>query len=385
VVHATQAAEDDVEASVIQTLPIVVLRNFALKPARGDLWNVLAEWGAGLIENKIAHVIVIGEGSVTTKTLTGALPSKPLNSVVLSDADDSNSLEFVREKLSTADKPMELSERDKENIAKLGGRMVDLELLVYKARSGQTITHGVDDIVRRNVVELRKAAFGDDSEDAKHLPWTRAQAWKIVKELAQKPETPYAKLLLDFPFKGAEGSLKALEEHGLISIQYIDGRASKVRPGKPVFRQAFASLVNGAYWVASVADTLKMTFSARRRRSSTTRPPRPSSRHSFRHSRTSWPSCARLSRTAASSVSARARGGASPRAARSTSARSTSLRRWTRPWASSWLPTRILPSRRRCLWRRSKGVYDLDAMCLYARSEGVRDDDCAYLHLARTD
>jgi hypothetical protein len=243
--RADGAAEDDVEASVIKTLPIVVLRNFALKPARGDVWTVLAEWGASLVENKIAHVIVIGEGSVTTKTLTQALPSKPLNSISLSDADDRNSLEFVREKLSTPDAPFELSAADKENIAKLGGRMVDLELLVYKARSGQTITHAVDDIVRRNVVELRKAAFGDDSEDAKHLPWTRAQAWKIVSELAKKPETQYAKLLLDFPFKGQEAALKALEEHDLIAVQYIDGRASMVRPGKPVFRQAFAALVNG--------------------------------------------------------------------------------------------------------------------------------------------
>jgi len=252
---ATDAAnEDDVEASTISTLPIVVLSNFALKPARGELWNVLAEWGAGLIENKIAHVIVIGEGSVTTKTLTQALPSKPLNSVVLSDADDRNSLEFVREKLSAPDAPMELTERDKANIAKLGGRMVDLELLVYKARSGQTITHAVDDIVRRNVVELRKAAFGDDSEDAKHLPWTRAQAWKIVTELAKKPETSYAKLLLDFPFKGNEAALKALEEHDLISVQYVDGRASKVRPGKPVFRQAFAALVEGEYAKRSEAE-----------------------------------------------------------------------------------------------------------------------------------
>ena len=55
----------------------------------------------------------------------------------------------------------------------------------------------------------------------------------------------YAKLLQDFPFKGAEQSLKALEEHELISVSYVEGRASKVRSGKPVFRYAFEGLVNG--------------------------------------------------------------------------------------------------------------------------------------------
>jgi hypothetical protein len=55
--------------------------------------------------------------------------------------------------------------------------------------------------------------------------------------------------LQDFPFKGAEQSLKALEEHDLISISYHDGRASMVRPGKPVFRYAFKALVEGE-WVS---------------------------------------------------------------------------------------------------------------------------------------
>jgi len=60
--------------------------------------------------------------------------------------------------------------------------------LVYKVRTGSTIKEAVDDIVLRNVVELRKSAFGDDVEDAKNLPWTRAQAWKVVSELAKKGE-----------------------------------------------------------------------------------------------------------------------------------------------------------------------------------------------------
>lgn len=52
-------------------------------------------------------------------------------------------------------------------------------------------------------------------------------------------------MLQEFPFKGAEQSLKALEEHELVSVSYIDGRASMVKPGKPVFRYVFQALVNG--------------------------------------------------------------------------------------------------------------------------------------------
>lgn len=182
----------DADSEHIKSLPIVVLKNFATKSAKGDAWNVIAEWGASLIENRIAHVIVITEGPTATKALVRAQPAKPLNSVALADADEANSLVYVQDKLgpskgdaSSLGQGGALSIEDRGYIAKLGGRMVDLETLVYKVRTGSTVKDAVQDIVLRNTIELRKAAFGDDAEDAKNLPWTRPQAWKVVSELAK--------------------------------------------------------------------------------------------------------------------------------------------------------------------------------------------------------
>lgn len=53
----------------------------------------------------------------------------------------------------------------------------------------------VEDIVRRGVSELRKNAFGDDMEDAKALPWTREQAWAVLRALSSANEV---RLLLEF-------------------------------------------------------------------------------------------------------------------------------------------------------------------------------------------
>jgi len=190
IVPAEKIRPLDEDSEAIKTLPIVVLKNFAQKSARGDLWTVLSEWGAGLVENKVAHVIVVTEGATATKALTKALPSKPLNTVSLADADEPNSLLYVKTKLAGVGEQYRetLSQEDRTQVSKLGGRMVDLETLVYKVRMGSSIPDAVDDIVVRTVVELRKLAFGDDSEDAKTLPWTRAQAWKMVSELAKGKE-----------------------------------------------------------------------------------------------------------------------------------------------------------------------------------------------------
>ncbi len=135
-----------------------------------------------------------------------------------------------------------------------------------------SVQESVNDIVSRNVVELRKQAFGDDVDDAKSLPWTRSQAWKVVQLLAKDGEvgdsshrtpsatraerthtaqTSYANLLQDFPFKGQEAQLKALEEHDMIAVSYVDGRPANIRPGKPVFRYAFKNLVADPIFAAS--------------------------------------------------------------------------------------------------------------------------------------
>ena len=60
--------------------------------------------------------------------------------------------------------------------------------LIYKVRNGSSIEDAVEDIITRGVGELRKNAFGDDAEDAKDLPWTRTQAWGLMKQLAKEGE-----------------------------------------------------------------------------------------------------------------------------------------------------------------------------------------------------
>ena len=220
------AAETDKELEFIDSLPILVLDNFVQKAStKTELWNVLAEWGASLVENKIAHVIVVCDSSSVAKALTRAIPAKPLNAISLADADSENSMNYILNKLGVQRES--LSPTDTQLIGKVGGRMIDLELLVYKVRSGFTISEAVEDIIGRNVVELRKAAFGDDMEDSKALPWTRNQAWKIVSELAKKREvSSHAKLLrcMTDPFTDilcqpaarlpVQGSRSGLESHG---------------------------------------------------------------------------------------------------------------------------------------------------------------------------
>ncbi|KAJ6500400.1 RNA12 protein-domain-containing protein [Mycena sanguinolenta] len=240
------------ETEAVESLPIVVIKNFAARGSnRDDIYDVLAEWAASLVENQLAHVVVMSDNRENYKRLTKALPSKPLNTIALYDADASSALAFVKRKLKDADINLEYSREQVASVEKLGGRATDLESLIHKVRNGATVEDAVEDIIHREVSEVRKKAFGDDAEDAKNLHWSREQAWSLFKQLSKKLELPYHEVLLDFPFKGDEAPLRSMEHAELITIGTHNGRPSTIRPGKPVFRAVFERLVNDPIFQAT--------------------------------------------------------------------------------------------------------------------------------------
>ncbi|KAG8984608.1 mitochondrial escape protein 2, partial [Tulasnella sp. 427] len=230
----------------VNALPVVILSNFAAKNAgkKEDLLDVVAGWAASLVENKIAHVIVISDGRENMRRLAKALPSKPLLSISLGDADPATAMAFVRSKISALGPAQGLTPEDEAWIEKLGGRASDLDTLIHKVQNGLNVRDAVQTIVAQGVGELRKAAFGDDVDDAKDLPWKPEQAWSVLKALAKHDELSYAEVLLEFPFKGDEAALRAMEHAELISINATDGLPISIKPGKPIYRYVFQRLVN---------------------------------------------------------------------------------------------------------------------------------------------
>ena len=64
-------------------------------------------------------------------------------------------------------------------------------------RSGQPVEDAVEDIITRSLSEVRKNAFGEDSGDAKSLPWKREQAWAVMRRLASVDEVRGCVLFVD--------------------------------------------------------------------------------------------------------------------------------------------------------------------------------------------
>ncbi|KAF8208561.1 RNA12 protein-domain-containing protein, partial [Mycena galopus ATCC 62051] len=255
-IHATRlerirrgTVHDVMEA--VEALPIIVIRNFdAQKSNREEIYDVLAQWAASLVENQLAHVVVISHNRENTKRIGKALPWKPLNTIALYDADAASALALVKRKLEDVHINLEYTQEQVAFVERLGGRASDLESLIHKVRNGATVEDAVEDIIYREVNEVQTKAFGGDMEDAKNLLWSREQVWSVFRQLSQKSELPYHQVLLEFPFKGDEAPLRSMEHAELISIGTHNGRPSTIRPGKPVFRAVFERLVNDSIFRA---------------------------------------------------------------------------------------------------------------------------------------
>ncbi|KAG8903451.1 mitochondrial escape protein 2 [Tulasnella sp. 403] len=243
----TSASSPHLVDETINALPLVIIRNFEVKSAgkREDLLSVLADWVATLVEHRVAHVVVVSDNRENMRRLAKSLPTRPLLSIPLGDADTASALSFVRGKITAVGtQPSTLTVEDEMWVERLGGRASDLDTLIHKVRNGSSVKDAVQDIIVRGVAELRKTAFGDEVDDAKDLPWKPEQVWSVLKQLSQHDEISYAEVLLEFPFKGDEVALRGMEHAELITITTQDGLPVSIKPGKPVYRYVFQRLVN---------------------------------------------------------------------------------------------------------------------------------------------
>jgi hypothetical protein len=119
--------------------------------------------------------------------------------------------------------------------------------LIHKMRVGQKPAEAVEDIIRQGVSELRKRAFGEDADDASGLPWSREQAWAVLRAISRRDTIPYYETLMNAPFRGEEGPLRSMERAELITVDTQDGRPSTIRPGRPIYRHVFRRLANGIF------------------------------------------------------------------------------------------------------------------------------------------
>lgn len=234
-------------------IPVVIIDDYDVRDLRGtkqQLWDQLAQWASLLVENHIAHVVFITSTVTAIKPLSRALPKKTVDVIAIADASPATAVRFLRHQLHIDDK-QELPGLA-EAIYTLGGRATDLELFLQKLRAGLDPREAIDDLIDRAVVEVRKHAFGDETEEERKIAWTPVQFWAVAEMLAKSDMVTYDAVRYSSLFGGDEKPIQNMEAAELIQVIHKNGRPFFVRPSRPLYRAAFQRLLSDQKLAASM-------------------------------------------------------------------------------------------------------------------------------------
>ncbi|POV94254.1 hypothetical protein PSHT_16320, partial [Puccinia striiformis] len=174
------------------------------------LWECLAGWAARLTETGTAHVVFTSENSGALKPLGQAFSTRPVKSIVLTDA----SIDIV------------------------GGRLTNLDSLVDKIESGLN-----------SMEEIKQKCFTQgDLDQFERLPWANHQVWDMIKRLSSQ-DVLYP--ILSKTFEDDLSVLSALESTDLIMLATHENGETMIRVGKPVYRTAIERLLSQEHFSAT--------------------------------------------------------------------------------------------------------------------------------------
>lgn len=252
--------------------PVVVIDDYLHKSEGNALvYDKMAEWAAGIVQNNVAHVIFLTTDSAYTKPLSKALPDRLFRAVSLGDLAPDVAKNFVLSRLkdqiaadekfrkekgddtekAQADQRPDMTELD-SCITTLGGRLADLEFLARRLKTGQSPKQAVNDIVSEAATDIVRIFLLGKPSDTEGKKWSSQQVWHLIKSLAQNPSLRYNEVLLADPFSSsapasaadAEAALDSLAGSELISVTTYQGRPQTITAGKPLHQAAFAMLLH---------------------------------------------------------------------------------------------------------------------------------------------
>ncbi|KAJ1674768.1 mitochondrial escape protein 2, partial [Spiromyces aspiralis] len=264
-----------VMAMPAKEIPVIVLTRYMDRPT--PFADIIAEWAAGLVENGLAHVIVSTRNVSALRELQRALPHKTVNLLMVNDASpetarrilESQLAEYAAARTTEADGMQDGSllgqmvsrEALDRVVDVLGGRLQDLELFAQKMLSGQSAHDALEDVVQKAITEIRKHAFDDDSEGAQmDSAWTPEQFWYLLVKLADKEGVSYDMVRMSSLFGGEDKAIQGLESAELISIAYDNDRPVLIRPGRPIYREAFSRIIRDVGFAGAMTIRMNKTF-----------------------------------------------------------------------------------------------------------------------------
>lgn len=256
--NATTIKEEDYLQQHPDKKPVIVIDRFSTTnkaESNAFVYKELADWTSMLISMNLAHVIFLTEDVGTSQFLSESLPDQVFKGISLSDASHESAKSYVLSQLEDGTQDTEPDDENSEKkldpaklrsiekdvdaaLGPIGGRMLDLQAFVRRVKSGEAPREALDRMVTQTAEQITQIFLSKDQG------MKNAQAWELMKLLAENDTVPFKKLIYNPLFKSSpEAGLVELERNGLIGITRDRGIMHSIVPAKPIYRAAFQNLV----------------------------------------------------------------------------------------------------------------------------------------------
>ncbi|KAJ1959367.1 mitochondrial escape protein 2, partial [Dipsacomyces acuminosporus] len=264
-------------------IPVIILENFKDKDLPFD--EAILEWTASIVQSGLAHCIATtrnigGYRDIQRAQSQNAQSQRAVSLITLDDASPMGAIAILQRQLHPAalrrpgtgndyskaydGRPDEYkqmldvvtSDRLAYAASILGGRLEDLQLFTQKVKMGESVDDALEGIIQRAITEIRKHALVEAQAEQDEHRWSPEQFWYLLTELAAKESVQYDQLSSSPLFVGKSHALPDLEEARFVGIHYDNDRPSCVRPGRPVFLEAFRRILQDPGFSNSM--TMKM-------------------------------------------------------------------------------------------------------------------------------
>eukprot|EP00004_Rigifila_ramosa_P024696 TRINITY_DN7236_c0_g1_i3.p2 TRINITY_DN7236_c0_g1~~TRINITY_DN7236_c0_g1_i3.p2 ORF type:complete len:226 (-),score=63.09 TRINITY_DN7236_c0_g1_i3:400-1077(-) len=212
------------------------------KDKRPQFWEALLDWAALMVENKVAHVVFVCDGAFADDATNISSIGFKYDVINIDDATPSESLEYVSRNLPPALATPESAATVGEALKLIGGRLSDLNALIWRIEAGTAPEVAVEEMVQKAIKRLRLHGLGESQQSSKGMAWTKPQFWWVMERLTEAHEVPYDELLFAPLFRGDHTPIQAMARADLITVVQSQDRPKMVRVARPLYVAAFTRM-----------------------------------------------------------------------------------------------------------------------------------------------
>ena len=205
--------------------------------------QILGSWAQHTTRAGTAHVIFVSNSSYSSESLQRLEGFKSVPTMWLNDISLEEASSYLNSQIAELrGKDLALLQSVPRIISLVGGRLGDLDHILFQIGRGQPIDGALERMLEDAKMMVRRRGLGGSWFGGSKLEWSQTAFWKTLKLLKDQDFVRYDTVLVTI-FDGNETALKSLVENRLLNVTTSGEGEAVLSAHSPLYLAAFRDLL----------------------------------------------------------------------------------------------------------------------------------------------